>query len=124
MSSDAYFDHLAACDNDPEVLRQFVRLAYLFLDEESLTRLHGSNQFNFRTLIATDFKSLENERILGARGATFLNLLNILMLRCKNTRLRIRDLIASIYGLYNYVVMVLSSLAEEHIIILLVDAKY
>jgi DNA repair protein RadC len=123
MYSDEYFDHLAACDNDSEVLRQFMRLAYLDLDERSLKRLLGCNQFNLRKLLATSFKSLENEEILGERGATFLKLLNILILRFQKTRILNRDVIANIHELYNYLMMTMSCMADEQIIILLLDSK-
>jgi len=123
MYSDEYFDHLAACDNDSDVFRQFMRLAYLDLDEGSLTRLLGTNQFNLRTLLATNFKNLENEKILGERGATFLKLLNILILQFQKTKLHNRDVIANIYQLYNYLILAMSSLAEEQILIILLDAK-
>jgi DNA repair protein RadC len=123
MYSDEYFDHLAACDNDAEVFRQFMRLAYLDFDEGSLTRILGSNQFNLRTLLATSFKSLENETILGERGATFLKLLNILILRFQKTKLHNKNIITNIYEVYNYLIMTMSCMSEENIIILLLDAK-
>ncbi len=123
MYSDEYFDQLAACDNDSEVLRQFMRLASLDLDDGSLRRLLGNNQFNLRTLLATSFKCLENEQILGERGATFLKLLNILILRFQKTKLQNRDIIASISELYDYLIMTMSCLSDEQVLLLLLDSK-
>lgn len=123
MYSDEYFDQLAACDNDSEVLRQLMRLASLELDDLSLTRLLGTDRFSLRTLLATSFTCLENEEILGARGATFLKLLNIIILRYQKTKLRNKDIISDTADLYNYLIMKMSCLLDEQLILLLLDSK-
>lgn len=123
MYSDEYFDQLATCDNDSEVLRQFLRLANLNLDDGSLIRLLGTNQFNLRLLLAKSFACLENEQILGERGATFLKLLNVLILRFQKAKLYDRDLIANSFELYDYLMMMMSCLSEEQVLLILLDTK-
>lgn len=123
MYSDEYFDHLAACDNDSEVLRQLMRLASLELDDLSLTRLIGTDRFSLRTLLATSFTCLENEELLGARGATFLKLLNIIILRYQKAKLHNKDVISDTSDLYNYLIMKMSSLLDEQLLLLLLDSK-
>jgi DNA repair protein RadC len=100
-----------------------MRLASLELDDLSLTRLIGTDRFSLRTLLATSFACLENEEILGAKGATFLKLLNVIILRYQKTKLHNKSVISDTADLYNYLIMKMSSLLDEQLLLLLLDSK-
>lgn len=122
MYSQEYFDQLATVDDESEVLSQFLRLAGLNLDAAELTRMIGCDRFNLRTLLAKNFSTLEQEQILGGKGAVFLKLLHILILQFHKNKIQNREVISSYSELYSYLTIKMSTLPEEQVILLVLDS--
>lgn len=123
MYTEEYFDQLAICDNDCEVLGQLMRVAGLEFDERMFMSRDGALGFNLRALLAANFSSLQQDELFGERGATFLKLLHVIILKYQRTKLVNRDIISNISDLYHYLALKMSCLEEEHVIIFLMDSK-
>lgn len=123
MFSEEYFDQMVLCDNDSDVLAQLMTHAGISVSSQNLMRVGGDVRFNLRTLLAESFSSLERETVLGKRGATVLKLLHVLILKYQREKLHARDIISNILDLNQYLTLKLSCLRDEHIFLLLLDAK-
>lgn len=122
MYSADYFDHLAACNNEIEVLASLMRLAGLDISEQLLNTLSGPNGFDLRTVLARNFTLLERENVLGEKGAKFLKFLHVLILQYQRAKLSQRDLISDIHNLNQYLKLRMGPLLDEVVIALLLDS--
>ncbi len=123
MYSAEYFDHLAACNNEIEVLAALMRLAGLDISEQLLNTLSGPNGFDLRAVLARNFSILERENALGERGAKFLKFLHVIILQYQRAKLAQRDLISDIHTLHQYLKLRMGPLTDEVVIALLLDSS-
>lgn len=123
MYTDQYFEHLSACDNDFEVLTQFMRLALPDFDEERLMEIIKTNSFDLAMLLSANFSSLQGDNCLGTKGAMFLKFLKIIISRYHKTKLRNKNILANIADVNEFLSVKMSSVQEEYILLLLLDSR-
>lgn len=121
--SDEHFEHLASCQSDSELLIQFMRLAGLTEKEIGRISLRLGKKMNLRKILGSHYGVLARDLGLGERVAFMLKMLNTLIVRYQKTKLENRNVISDTTDLYNYLALRLSNMSEEHIILLLLDAR-
>lgn len=123
MYNDEYFDQLALCENDLELVYAIISLVNPDATVNNLKKLFSSDSFCLRDVNSIRYNLLCKTELLGEKGAFLLKMMGVFVDRYNKIKIKHVDVIKNNSDLNNYLYIKYSCYKNEYLLMLLLDSK-